>query len=83
MDGEMQKRMKIGQLKRHEGLKVVYLMESTFQIWNDMRKELSREVHVMTSNEFAICNFQVVVCFGAPWFVFIKARKGCRLAMGL
>ena len=32
MDGKTQKRTKIGQLKRHEGLKVVYLMESTFQI---------------------------------------------------
>ena len=66
MDGEMQKRTKIGQLKRREGLKVMYLMESIFQIWNDMRKELSQKVHVMTSNEFPICNFQVVVCLVLP-----------------
>ena len=82
MDGETQKRTKIGRLKRHEGLNVVYLMESSFQIRSDVRKLLSREAHVMTSNKFAICNFQVMVCFGAPWFVFIKAYKDCRLAMG-
>ena len=73
----------MGRPKRHEGLKVVYLMESTFQIWNDRRTELSREGHAMTSNQFAMSNFQVVVCFGVPWFVFLKVRKGCRIAMGL
>ena len=62
MDGETLKMTKIGQLKRHEGLKVVYLMESTFQIWNDMRKELPREVHVMASNEFAVSK---------SWFVLL------------
>ena len=54
MDGETLKMTKIGQLKRHEGLKVVYLMESAFQIWNDRKKELSWEGHMTTSNKLAI-----------------------------
>ena len=62
MDGETQKRTKMGRPKCHEGLKVVYLMESTFQIWNDRTKELSLEGHVMTSNEFAISK---------SWFVLV------------
>ena len=62
MDDETHKRTKMGRGKRHEGPKVVYLIESTFQMWNDRRKELSREGHVMTSNEFAISK---------SWFVLV------------
>lgn len=54
MDGETKTSTKMGRPKREEGRKVVYFVESTFHIWNDRKKELSPEGHIMTSNEFAI-----------------------------
>ena len=54
MSRDVKQKRKIGRPKREEERKTVYLSDSTFQMWNQRKRELSREGHVLTSNEFAL-----------------------------
>ncbi len=50
----MSSERKFGRPKRLEARKYVYFFESTLKIWNERKKELSGNDHVMTNNEFAM-----------------------------
>ena len=50
----MSGKRKFGWPKRQEARKHVYFFESTLQIWNERKKELSGKGHTMTNNEFAM-----------------------------
>ena len=41
-----------GRPKRKEPLKMVYFSESTFGVWNQLKKEFSSEEHTMSSDEY-------------------------------
>eukprot|EP00112_Aurelia_sp_Birch-Aquarium-sp1_P020883 Seg549.2 transcript_id=Seg549.2/GoldUCD/mRNA.D3Y31 product="hypothetical protein" protein_id=Seg549.2/GoldUCD/D3Y31 len=53
MDSQSAGKKRKGRPKRKEPLKMVYLTESTFNMWNKMKKDLSSHEHAMSSDEFA------------------------------